>query len=127
MTKSKFFFKPSAGYKACVVRHLKNQCSQLRAALSRDPDLKEFDRILRQLSAVQNRAGKAQFSLRSNLADVPKQEWFDRYDELFDSCLGSLEVFRPAAGKLPEFERLSKLTAKLGSILSFAHNLEYAL
>lgn len=115
--------QPFVGYKACVVKHLSNQSSELCSALRTDPELVVFERTLRILKKGSNKAGSG---LRSNLVRVPDPSWFRRYDELFDSCLGSLEVFRPAASKLPEFERLTALTSKLGLILSFARQIQYA-
>ena len=114
--------KPIFGYKACVVRHLNNQSVELKEALRNDPALAEFERVMRKLSV--NRS-KVRIATRSSLLRIPDREWFGRYEELFDSCLGSLETFRPAAGQLPEFEKLKALTSKLGHILSFAHALQY--
>ena len=116
--------KPYLGYRACVARHLENKCKEIKAEFRSNSELAEFERTLRKLN---NACVKAGADSRSSLVRVPDQTWFDRCDELFESCLGSLEVFRPAASHLREFERLTALTSKLGHVLNFAHSLQYGL
>lgn len=112
------------GFQGCVVRFLKRLSNSLARDLATDSTLVRLAAIQRSCSK-----GGAQKWPEKNISrrisgQKPTEDWLERYEAVFDDCLGSLEVFRPAAGNLPEFRKLADLVGQLRRILNFARSLE---
>lgn len=113
-----------SGYRACTARHLTNLCRGIDAAFRTDVRLGRFWGILRRVGAKSTPGAALARTTLVPTELLPTPQWLERYDSLFEEALGSLEAFRPAAGKLPEYERLSARVRNLGKVIGFARGLE---
>lgn len=111
-------------FQGCVIRFLKRLSNSLSRDLATDSTFVRLAAIQRSCSK-----GGAQEWPEKNISrringQKPAEDWIERYEAVFDDCLGSLEVFRPAAGNLPEYRKLADLVSQLRGILNFARSLE---
>lgn len=116
--------KSNVCFQGCVIRFLKRLSNSLSRDLATDSTFVRLAAIQRSCSK-----GGAQEWPEKNISrringQKPAEDWIERYEAVFDDCLGSLEVFRPAAGNLPEYRKLADLVSQLRGILNFARSLE---
>ena len=111
-------------FQGCVIRFLKRLSNSLARDLATDSTLVRLAAIQRScLKGGAQEWPEKNISRRIN-GQKPAEDWIERYEAVFDDCLGSLEVFRPAAGNLPEYRKLADLVSQLRGILNFARSLE---